>query len=374
MRHLKQLFNFRQREFPLANNSMNWLMRPNQRALNMGDLFEHLADILHSVPFCLSNPVDFTLVNVVSPHAQWSIGCNEGPPPEVTWPANTMLLFTFALKQDNYYPVTDEVQRKSFKSAYVNTWNMVPSAAPQFLNVAINPIVCAHLGLRTLTWSRIQYLYYVVGMMTKSFVRRHQYYGSEASLEFYSFSDYNLEAVRQKYWAMKLPQLAATTPFKMWCFNRNILETAPHWLSTRHLSPELALYYVANVKAGPITLKNKTAGDLNQRLLFGPNGVVDMIGQSVMSFLQMVETPGDTQLETIDRIAPMMIDSLMSGKRIKLTADYMQRSADQAHNLVNLFQDRKDLLPELLTPPKDAAMKLFMRDRRLATKLNELTE
>jgi len=125
-----------------------------------------------------------------------------------------------------------------------------------------------------------------------------------------------------------------------------------------------------------VSLANNVVGDIKaKRFGFSPSrdGILGHISDSLINFIQMIKTPGDTQLSVNEFLAPALLQSLMvSGKAELYTgADYARRFSEdslkfaQSLNVASL----KGELSSLFMPPNAVALKLLSEDQRYANTL-----
>ncbi len=375
MHHREQVPSFRLREWPLGQASLPWLMLPKYSDINIGDLFEYLSQVIWTTPYAV-NPVHFTLVNVFSPFTGYSHGYLP-PAPSETWTPNSHLIFTFAISPETYYDYTASIPRQLIysKHIWVKTWNSKISGRPMWLNIGINPILAERWKLKTLYANDLQYVYNMIGMMTKSLTRRHKYYQADGDAQTYDYSTTNLvEATTTS----SIIDMSLHVEYKYWCFNKMMWKMAPNLFSTKMMTPELALWYVMNVNTKASMITQRVPGDrrLNALGLAGDDGVVQQISRSLLSFIQSVNAPGDQQLSALDLIAPALIGSLVySGTpKVEASRDYVRELNESCASLIRAFSSSADKLGQLLVPPDSAALKLLVGDKSLTKKLFALID
>lgn len=360
--HMQQKVNFRIKEVPTPS-VVAWLFKSEYIDMQVGALFEHIAMQLFQTPLAMTSKVDFTLVNVLATDLHQSAGFLPMPPPPDGMPdTSPRLVFTFAIRQDLDY-FGKPVQRQ-FKSTWVNTFNVVAFRRPQFINVSVPVTLAGQWGLTGMTWTRVQYLYYIIGAMTKAFVRRNRYYtmGDEP----YQYGSDLRRTMR--YWGLisGLPfsRLASAVPYNYWAFNRQVLSGQANILSSRHITPEMVLYMVLS----------GSLGDYSYFTTENQQRFVDIVSESITLFVQNAATTGDVQVTAIDMIVPAMLFVELDPMVTHVTS--FGSAYDRLYDLTvlwsELLEPHTEQLSSILMPPRATAERLMDGNARAMYRLVDL--
>lgn len=342
-KHQKYSFNFRLKPQPLASSLDALIGSRRFRSIDTGGLYTYVMDKLDSVTG-LVNKVDFTLVNVLAPAIRASAGFNPTPPPESVLPnASSRLVFTFAFSRDTSFE-TQDGYNKRFRSAFVNLFNTKFSARVQFVNVGVDLVTAKKVGCASLLWDDVRYLYWAIGMMTKSAVRTlplSDWVGTPFVIEtpdrwseYRRINNYNLAA------------LANRVPFSKWAFNEDLLDRAPNLLTPMHITPEFVQY---------VMLKGLTpdlSGSTHSILL-------GHINSAIREFVMLVNQPtNEFTLEqtTIPLLLAALNDTTYLGNPASLEPNgYPQWVYDR-------LQSHSEAVTSYLTPFHQTAQEMALGD------------
>lgn len=367
MIHRTQRVSFRTSEFPLSGGFLQSLLKPRYLNINIGDLFEYLADQLKNVVGALKSPIDFTLVNVCSPFTKFSHGYyNE--PPTFALPNGKAIVFTFLTRAEKH---TEQIIRRRWvrsPSNSVRRWGF-DGHAGDFVSISLDMTQgdeygCAHPGP-----NELQYIYNLIGAMTKSFARRQ---GSYLPIE-RSYQDFHsllsLRDMYSEYYRMPLKQLFQQAPYHLWVFNYHVWEYAPNLLPQRTITPAAAMYYFMYLN-GVVPLMSRRPNDVTMKRLgytgtkIADDGIAGILSSSVLRMVQMMKTPGDIQLTDDEILAPAVINAfLTTGKpQLSRTREYMGDAIDGMKKLITDVQSRENELGYLFLPPDETARKIMRTD------------
>ena len=329
-KHQRQRVNFRLKAQPLSNGMIPWIFRPAHEHLDIGGLFEHLMQVLNNSAGLTVNKVNFTLANVLSPFTLSSVGFNRNPPPSQAMPNVTALIvFTFALRQNTAW-VRPMVARQ-FRSTYVNTWTTEKSALPQFVNIALDLSTAKKFGLTALTWYRLQYLYYVIGMMTKNAVLRghRRQVGAKYTTGPDVWSDYG------KIQHQTITALALRVPIQYWAYSEQLLELAPNLLSDRHITPEFVQFCILTDRLNCTKFSEPRRREVR-----------DLLSDALMLFVQQVNDLGDAQLDTSETLIALALLVRRSDYPVHSERD-LHKYARSVFSALNKYSDQ---VSQLLVP------------------------
>lgn len=370
MIHRKQLTNFRTSEFSLSGGFLHSLLKPKYLNINVGELFEYIADSLWHVVGALNDSVDFTLVNVCSPFTKFSHGYLP-PPPSKAWPTGKAMVFTFAVRNRRTYVNqifnSNSVRRHSnsvthFGFGYNNR---------DFVSISIDMQQGSEWGCAYPKSNELQYIYNLIGAMTKSFVRRQTaYLTAEKDYEdVHSLID--LYDIHIRLYRMPLKQMFLTVPYHLWPFNYHVWEYAPNILPQRILTPTVALYYFMYLNDAVSKLPRTTADVTMTRLGLDRNattvlddGIAGHLASSLIQLVSSIRTP-DVQLTDNELLAPAVLNAFFKTGSTQLSTrkGYMGNIIQSFKDLMRTLQGRENEAGALLLPAKQTALKLLTQDR-----------
>lgn len=376
MIYRKQTPSFRYSEFPLSASAFPFLLKPRYRNINIGDLFEYLAKILWSIQGVRTSSVNFSLVNLCSPFSKFSHGASPTPPKEA-WPNNPHLIFTFALSIEQDYAEDLHIDQGwvRHRSINVKQWGLEPGSIA-FLSIGLNSTECSRLGLTTnLQANNLQYIYNLIGAMTKSLLRRHANYTTDGSSYDELHARYNLISLHSHFFKMPLIKLFTSVPYQLWVFNEFLWKYAPNCIPSRLITPQVALYYFMYLTE---LAKHRTAytdiltNHLGLRSGIS-EGIAEMLSDSLISFVESIRAPSDTELSTQELLAPAVLQAaLTTGKsKIEVDQNYKKEIQEDAQSLINGLRKNSTDFSSLFTPPDQVARKLMLEDPNYSNRLLE---
>lgn len=372
-RHRNQTVNFRQSAFPLNGQAVPFLFKTRYQSLDVGGLFEFVADILWNLTAVRTSSLEFTIVNVTSPFAGFSHGSHP-PPPQITRPFGKALLLTFATSSPFEIKGrrAQSLRRTDVRRRAVAVTQWGTDGKQDFVTIAVGGEHAHDLGLVNLQPNQLQYVYNTLGILTKSFIQRQTKYlpGTESYTDFHG--RYNLQALRARIGRMPLPKLFREIPYPLWVFSIPLWTMAPNMVSQRSITPEFALYYFMHLRPIISAYDNVMADVKAKRLGLntdGADGVTGHLSDSILNFVQMVKTPGDSQLTVKELLAPSVLRAFISTglPDVEGGSDYMRLLSAEANDLASRMSNMD--LGSLLMPPDAVAKKVMLADRNFADTL-----
>lgn len=224
--------NFRLQTLPISSGGLSAFMKSERDGIQAGTLFfQEIAPILDKTPLVYAKREPFTLVNVYCSSSLLSYGWFDAPveknrPKACTW------FFTFSMGGGNY---PDKQTIRALRSINAVVWG---TQVQRFLTIGIRHFVAQKLGLRyDRRTPRI--LYYLIGAMSKSFVRNHRYW-NEGDFDYKALQPAMLKT---QLLNTNLYALVGRTPAHLWVFSREAWRYGQTLLSPLHLTPNSLLYY-----------------------------------------------------------------------------------------------------------------------------------
>lgn len=370
MIHRTQRTNFRVTEFSLSGAFLHSLLKPKYLNINIGEMYEYIADALWHTVGALTDSVDFTLVNVCSPFTKFSHGYLPAPPSKA-WPTGKALVFTFAVRNRRTYVnqifTSNTVRRRSNSVTHFG----FGTSNRDFVSISIDMVQGNDWGCSYAKANELQYIYNLIGSMTKSFVRRQTSYltADKDYEEVHSLLD--LYDMHSRLYRMPIKQLFQQVPNHLWVFNYHVWEYAPNILSQRLITPTAAMYFFMYLNdavpksariSGDITMARLGLDPLNVTKVLN-DGVAGHLASSVIRLVQSIRTT-DVQLSDDELLAPAVLDAFFRTGSTQLSTrkGYMADIIQSFKNLLGTLKDHKDVGTVLL-PAKEVAIKLLTQDR-----------
>jgi len=372
-RHRNQTVNFRQSAFPLNGQAVPFLFKTRYQSLDIGGLFETVAKILWNLTAVRTSSLEFTIVNVTSPFSGFSHGSHP-PGPKITRPFGKALLITFATSSPFEIAArhTQGLRRTDVRRRAVDVTQWGTGGKQDFVTIAVNGAAAHDLGLVNLQPNQLQYVYNTLGILTKSFIQKQTKYlpGTDSYTDFHA--RYNLQALRLRIGRMPLPKLFREIPYPLWVFSLPLWTMAPNMVSQRSITPEFALYYFMHIRPIISVYDNVMADVKSARLGLStgrPDSVFGHLSDSILNFVQMVKTPGDTQLTVKEVLAPSVLRAFISTGTPDVDGgtNYMRLLSAEANDLASRMSHMD--LGTLLMPPDSAARKVMLGDKNFADTL-----
>ena len=367
-RHRNQTVNFRQSAFPLNGQAVPFLLKTRYQSLDIGGLFEFVADILWNLTAVRTSSLEFTIVNATSPFSGFSHGYM--PIPTMARPFGKALLLTFAISAPHNQ--TGQLRRTDVRRRAVNVTQWGAGGRQDFVTIAVGGEHAHSLGLLNLQPNQLQYVYNTIGILTKAFIQKQTKYlpGTESYTDLHG--QYNLHALRTRIGRMPLPKLFRDVPYPLWTFSIPLWTMAPNLVPQRCITPEFALYYFMYLRQIIAIHPNVVADVKSKRLGLNTDsadGVLGHLSDSVLNFVQMVKTPGDTQLTVSELLAPSVVNAVIAtGKPdIDCQPGYLSLLSAEANDIAARMSNVD--VGTMLLPPNTAARKLMSADPNFASTL-----
>lgn len=364
MFHREQKTGFRVSEFSLSGAFLHSLLKPRFVDFNVGELFEYLADSLWNTVGVMTDRVDFTLVNVCSPFNRFSHGILPEPP-SVTWPTGKALIFTFAIRRARPY---DQFRIKRnwvhHNSNQITKWGL-NFQSRDYVSISVDMSKADEWHLKSMRMLELQYLFNIIGMMTKSFVRRQNVYQRIGQ----TYDDqHEVRSLRDWYveiYSMPIKRLVQTVPYHLWPFNYHVWEYAPNILSPRTITPAVATYYFMYLHGAIRQDIEGRIGTLERLGVNGETGIGGYLVDSILRLVQDARTPGDRQLSTLELLAPAVIETFLRTGSTQLEdtsfGAYLSR-VELRTRLIADLQSRENDLGAMFLPAKNTMFKLLTED------------
>lgn len=379
--HRNQTVNFKAHAFPLSGAAVPFLLKSRYLGLNIGDLFEYVASKLWDMTAVRTNPTDFTLVNVTSPFSGFSHGAN-GPPPLNVRPKGPALILTFALTSSSIYTEQDVYRSQDVRRLSINSTQWGTGMKPEFASISVGTEDSHDLGLLNLQANQLQYLYNLLGSMTKNLILHQRRYNNDSNSYTELHGSYSLYALHRKVARMPIPLLFQQVPYPLWAFSEILWEMAPNVIPQRCVTPELALYYFMYLVPS-VSIWPSIAGDVKLKRLglgtYSGTGISGHLSDSLLNFIQMIKTPGDADLEVPEVLAPAVLQALMLTSKCEIVdngPNYLRTLGLDAQAFAQSLSNtaESDKLAALLMPTDAVAVRVLEEDRLYAdTLLNAVT-
>jgi hypothetical protein len=336
--------------------------------INIGDLFEYVADLLWHTTGVLTNRVDFTLVNAFSPFTGFSYGSHPIPP-KLAWPTGKSLILTFAISAIDPYTETTELKlNQTARLSNKHTRWSYRDGAQDYVSISVDTTVGAELGIRYPKFNELQYIYNLIGAMSKSMVRRQTVYRSPNESYEELHESYSLVNLHSRIFNMPIKNLFNQIPYHLWVFNGNLWRLAPNVIPQRLITPQAALYFFMYLS--DVTRFSRCVGDVTMKRLglelgTTEEGIVGLLTKSVLNMVQMIKTPGDRDLSDLELLAPAVLQALLitGSSTIKTRSSYRADLIASTKMLIEDLQARENDLGHLFMPPRETARKLILEDR-----------
>lgn len=284
MKHRSTPYNFKLEVLPISGGTLSALVRSDFHYLNVGKIFdEFIAPALYNTPLVFSRREPFTLVNVTCLHSGYSYGYLESPPKEAQ-PLACTWLFTFAMSNDEYTSA-DNIDYTSLRWINTRVWG---HTASKFITIGISHTDAMHYGLKY-DMLTPKVAYFMIGALSKSFVRNHKYWVDSGNPDFdYENTYKNLHPaiVHSSFYMQPLANFVTRTPYHLWVFNRHVWYSAPNLLSEKHISQSSMLYILMYIRA---------FDDLPDNVM---DKILTLLESSLLSTLQRAEQK--TAPQTLD--------------------------------------------------------------------------
>lgn len=287
MKHRSTPYNFKLEVLPISGGTLSALVRSDYHYLNVGKIFdEFIAPALYNTPLVFARREPFTLVNVCCTHSGQSYGYLERPPKDAR-PLACTWLFTFAMSSDEYTEA-DEVGYTSLRWINTRVWG---HKASKFITIGVPHTDAMNYGLKyDMLTPKIAY--FMLGAISKSFVRNHRYWVDSGNPDFdyeNSYRKLHPAILHSSLYMQPLANFVTRNPYHLWVFNRHVWYSAPHLLSEKHITPSSLLYILLYIRA---------FNDIPDNVM---DKILTLLESSLLSTLQRTE----------QRTAPQTLDDCL---------------------------------------------------------------
>lgn len=375
MFHREQKTNFRVSEFSLSGGFLQQLLqRPEFGTYDIGELFEFIADSLYHTVGVMTDRVDFTLINVCSPFTRYSHG-SAIEPPMAAWPRGKALIFTFAIgpvkTYENQFFRYRDVRHNSNS---LTKWGL-DNDCNDFVSISIDMVQAADWHLEGMRANQLQYVYNMIGAMTKNFMRRQLQYLTVDK----SYDDiHEVRSIRDWYvelYSLPIKQVFTSVPVHLWVFNYHIWEQAPNLIPMRTITPVVAMYYFMYLHS---STQPNAPYVLKKRLGYTDDGgIADYLAASIMRMVQDIRTPGDRQVSTLERLAPAVMETFLRTGSTQLEETglgYLISQEAARRRLIVDMQTREYDVGKLFLPAKPVAIDLMRQEKYFRETINRAME
>ena len=203
----------------------------------MGAMYDMLCSKLSEIPTLRTNQLHFTLLNVVSTHSGMSVGILNSPT-EAVLPMGCTLHLTFALSQYRY---SDSLQSVALSARpnNINVWGK-QTGRNLFVTVGFTTEEIRSLNIEP-DRPTLDAIYYLMGVMTKTFVRDLMYTRNKQ----YTYEYVDILTLRE---TKTLPLLSVLwKPVKYWVGSQDVWFNMANFLSPQHITPQTLVYYLENI-------------------------------------------------------------------------------------------------------------------------------
>ena len=232
-------YDFSTDALPISIGQLDRILKNNN--VEVGSLYEILVALLYNAPGFRAGKFWFTLVNVTCTHSGFSFGILP-PPPEQCRPLAGTWHYTFALSSSGYTYSTVP-KHVSLRGINMIAWGT--RRGNEFLTISTTHYQAEQLGIR---YDQLtpQFLYYLLGTMTKNFAVRNRF--RTVDEDYSDLHNHNLSMFRGQYYMMPLYNLMRNVPYHLWVFNRHMWMNAPILLSPRHMTANALMYLCLNIR------------------------------------------------------------------------------------------------------------------------------
>lgn len=212
----------------------------NESYVDVGGVFQKLADRLYSIPLVLSNKYRVSLVNVTCTHTGFSFGPCDTPPKKAQ-PLGMTWLFTLSIDGSVYYP-SIVPGYSSLRAMDVRAWGLDKTT---FVTIGFTHTEAQALGL-AYDMMTPSYVYYLAGTLLKSFMLSHKFYtvGTDYKANYKNLLP---SLLYSQFYMMPLGNLFTNVPYHLWVFNRHVWGAASFLLSEEQITAESLYYYLVYV-------------------------------------------------------------------------------------------------------------------------------
>lgn len=305
----------------------------------------------------------FSLLNAVNTFNGFSCGYSDVPPQQF-WPANHQLVFTFSLSVDDYDTYEDEPDVHLNMSNNISVWGIQDI---KFLSIGMTSVKATELGLTAMFHFDLQYLYNIVGAITKNIAVFNQFDMFKSEIVYPKTHD----VYAGQYLKRSVRNLFETVPYKYWIFSDMLWRLAPNVFNHNMVNADSAEYFFRYCTR---SFKNVAQNDGSRITIFGLNcqatsGITALLRSSVLSFLQNVKSDEFTFDEESDYLAPLVLMAMINDRTNVVTGE-----RSDVQSLVAAFNEKSVVWDSVLSQPAKVAERMIANDRALADALLGLVD
>jgi hypothetical protein len=232
----------------------------------------------------------------------------------------------------------------------------------QFLSIGMTSVTATNLGLSAMFHSDTQYLYNMVGAITKNISNFNQFDMFNRSVVYTK----PLHLYADQYLHRSLRNLFETVPYANWIFSDAMWRLAPNVFNARQLTGDVAEYYFRNCSRA---VRNVAQNDGSRETIFGLNvqaksGITGHLRSSILSFMQNVKSDEYVFDEDSDYLAPLVILAMIENRSNVVTG-----SREDAPKVLQAFSECSVTWETILSNPTQVAERMIANDTRLADAL-----
>lgn len=240
MKHRYAPFEFSLEVQPLSSGAMERVLHNNKT--DVASLFDFIAPLLFDTPGFRAGKFWFTLLNVTCTFTKFSYGISP-PPPENVRPVTATWHFTFALSHYGYGS-NFKANKRSMRGVQAMAWGQRRSN--EFITISTTHYQASQMRIAYDSFTP-EWLYYLIGMMTKSFALYSKFFQDGADFSTLYLGK-NQNMLRSQYHMMPIYNLVNRQPYHVWVFNRHVWSLGAKLISVNHITPETILYMCKNIR------------------------------------------------------------------------------------------------------------------------------
>ncbi len=280
MAHHRAIANFRLNEWPKAQASYTMFYNKHMAVHEIIPSIDFLLDVLFSSRRALVRYPVFTLVNVSMPKMHLSYGTMRCPNKRLYSALNDIVL-TFSFSPTQYDPRVKP--RFLIRIAHgVYLWGNSISTSTDYLTISLPHSAFLSLEIGTLT-SDVEFLYYVLGPLTKNFARHNRYYKNA------TFDNEPISApiANSSIRNLTIPNLLHLKPYNLWIYNEEMWDRLPNILNVKSANDDFCDYYCRFLsKRFYGKYRTKNVKDIEQK-------VFDYLEVAVLDLLERLRNPSN---------------------------------------------------------------------------------
>lgn len=380
MFHRHQKTNFRVSEFSLSGGYLHSLLNAKYTHINIGELFEYLADQLWHTVGTKTDRVDFTLINVCSPFTRYSHG-SQSEPPTFSRPRGKGLIFTFAIRNAQHYSTfrfNPRNVRRNSNSLTKWGFNM---DCNNFVSISVDMVQGEDWGTNSSRANELEYIYNLIGPMTKSLMRRQTQYETSDRDYADAHEKRSLHDWYSELYRMPLKQMFLQVPYHLWAFNYHIWEYAPNVIPQRTITPQVATYFFMYLNDS-VAKEPKRSGDVTMKRLglmkndmgnaLNDSGIAGILASSLIAFIQRIRSSDGNDLSDLELLAPAVLSQFLNQGNTQIPNGYGYRieMAVANNSLISDLRSREKDLGYLFMPPKEVAANILRQDQNWRQTIN----